>query len=149
MLRLTREYIESGTSFSIETTLAGRTWLAFLQTASEQHFFVRLIYICLDSPERCIQRVRERVTQGGHDVPDQDVRRRYSRSLSNIPIALRFVDQGIVYENSESTPQKMLEVRAGLITWRGRHEPAWVIRLIEEMGKNSVRSTPGRDSELK
>ena len=131
VIRRTREYLNNRQSFSIETTLSSGSTLATIRDARKQGFSVRLIYVCLDNPERSIQRVRERVAQGGHDVPDADVRRRYSRSLLNLPAALRMVDQAVVYENSEAEPRKALETRAGVITWRGMNEPAWVTRACE------------------
>jgi predicted ABC-type ATPase len=73
--------IKSGNSAT--TTLAGRWTNSAIGAALERLFFTRLFYICLDNPERSIQRVRERVAQGGPDVPDADVRRRYTRSLKN------------------------------------------------------------------
>lgn len=83
VLRRTQEYIDSGHDFAIETTLSGIWTTRAIKEALAQQFFVRLVYICLDSPEKSIQRVHERVAQGGHDVPDHDIRRRYARSLSN------------------------------------------------------------------
>ena len=56
-----------------------------MRQAQAHGFIVRLVYVCLDNPERSIQRVRERVAQGGNDVPDADIRRRYNRSLLNLP----------------------------------------------------------------
>ena len=122
----TREYLESRQSFGIETTLSSSSTLATMETAKERGFAVRLVYVCLDDAERNIERVKERVSRGGHDVPDEDVRRRYQRSLQNLPAALRLAHQGVVYDNSLSEPQKVLETREGVITWRSAHEPAWV-----------------------
>lgn len=82
--RRTNEYIGSGQDFAIETTLAGGWTTSAIQAAMERAFFVRLVYICVDNPERSIQRVHERVAQGGHDFPDEDARRRYTRSLLNL-----------------------------------------------------------------
>jgi predicted ABC-type ATPase len=65
VVRRIQNYLGSRVSFAIETTRAGG-----------------LSRICLDTPERSILRVNERVLQGGHDVSDQDVRRRYLRSLA-------------------------------------------------------------------
>jgi predicted ABC-type ATPase len=78
-----------------------------IRAALERRLFTRLFYICLDNPERSIQRVRERVAQGGHDVPDSDVRRRYGRSLPNASQALRIMHQGLVFDNSGAEPRSM------------------------------------------
>ena len=85
----------------------------------------------MDNPERSIQRVCERVARGGHDVPEQDVRRRYERSLQNLPDVLRRVHKGVVFENSDDRPRKVLETQAGVIVWRADSETAWVARLRE------------------
>src|ERR1700678_3839745 len=83
--------------------------------ALERLFFTRLFYICLDNPERSIQRVRERVAQGGHDVPDADVRRRYTRSLKNASHVLQLVHQGLVFDNSGAEPRPVFEMRGGRV----------------------------------
>lgn len=98
VLRRTRQYIDSGQHFAIETTLAGNWTLNAIKIALAQGFFVRVVYIYVENPERCIQRVHERVAQGGHDVPDEDVRRRYARSLSNLKLILHIVNQTIIFD---------------------------------------------------
>lgn len=94
VLRRTAEYVRTEQSFAIETTLSGSWTNSAIGAALERSFFTRLFYICLDNPERSIQRVRERVAQGGHDVPDADVRRRYARSLANAGALFAFGTSG-------------------------------------------------------
>ena len=60
---------------------------------------MRLVYVCLNEPERNIRRVLERVARGGHAVPEDDVRRRYGRSLRNLPAALQIADEATVYSD--------------------------------------------------
>ena len=84
-----------------------------IRAALERSFLPDSSIICLDNPERSIQRVRERVAQGGHDVPDSDVRRRYSRSLSNARAVLRIVHQGLVFDNPGAEPRRVFEMRKG------------------------------------
>ena len=52
-----------------------------------------LVYVSLGDPELHIERIRLRVSQGGHDIPDADVRRRYWRSLTHAPEALSLADE--------------------------------------------------------
>jgi predicted ABC-type ATPase len=127
----TREYLENRQSFAIETTLSSRSTLATILQAEERGFAVHLVYVCVDNAERSIQRVCERVTQGGHDVPEEDVRRRYERSLQNLPDVLRRAHKGIVFENSGNRPRKVLEIQAGVIVWRADSDTAWVKRVCE------------------
>ncbi len=126
----TREYLDNRQSFAIETTLSSGSTLATMGQAKALGFVVRLLYVCLDTAELNIQRVRERVVQGGHDVPESDIRRRYHRSLSNLPAAPRLAHEGFVFDNSDLT-RKVLETRSGAIVWRADNEPAWVTRICE------------------
>jgi predicted ABC-type ATPase len=131
ILKRTAAYLKAGTSFGIETTLAGEGPLKTIRAAKDGGFSIHLIYIALDSPDRSIDRVSERVAQGGHDVPDGDVRRRYKRSLANAPEAVRLSDQASVFDNSGPQPEQMIEARGGVITWHAPNPPAWVTRIIE------------------
>ena len=127
VLRRTRDYLQSGDNFAIETTLSGVWAVRAMNEAARRGYFVRLIYICLDNAERCIQRVGERVAQGGHSVPEGDVRRRYARSLSNVKQVLKSVDQALLYDNSGPEPQLVLEMRAGAVLSRAGNMPGWVL----------------------
>jgi len=83
MLRRMHDLATAGADFALESTLSSRTlalWIARLQT---ENYVFHLIYLWLSSADLAVQRVAERVRQGGHDVPAATVRRRYSRSLSN------------------------------------------------------------------
>ena len=123
--------LRSAESFAIETTLAGNWTNAAIRAALERSFFTRLFYICLDNPERSIQRVRERVAQGGHDVPDADVRRRYARSLSNARPVLRIVHQALVFDNSGAEPRRVFEMRKGQLLDIADEIPPWAGALLE------------------
>lgn len=70
-------------SFAFETTLASRSYVAFLRQAQDSGFIVHLAYIWLSSPDLAESRVAARVQQGGHDVPRETIVRRYWRGLSN------------------------------------------------------------------
>ena len=98
--------------------------------AIECGFFVRLVYICVDGPERSIQRVRERVARGGHDVPDRDVRRRYVRSLANAEKIVRIVQQALVLDNSGAEPVLAMEIRAGKVLSTVGPIPVWAAGLL-------------------
>jgi predicted ABC-type ATPase len=116
----------NGVSFVIETTLASKRTLETMQAAKSLGFRVDLVYIGLDTFERCVLRVQERVLQGGHDVADDDVRRRYIRSLANLRLAVQIADRAIVYDNSENEHRKMIEIQHGVPTWNAPKQPPWV-----------------------
>jgi predicted ABC-type ATPase len=127
----THTFIARGQSFAIETTLAGRHTLAVMEDAKRNGFRIRLLYVCLDQPERNVLRVGERVSKGGHHVPDADVARRYARSLANLKAAIRIADEAVAYDNSALSPRQVFEARHGLITWRAPNLPAWANCLSE------------------
>jgi predicted ABC-type ATPase len=75
--------IHDGRNFVIESTLSGSFLDKYIDLLKENHYKVYLTYIYLDSPSLCIERIKSRVMLGGHYIPDEDVIRRYSRSLIN------------------------------------------------------------------
>jgi predicted ABC-type ATPase len=131
VLRRTQEYLRSGQDFAIETTLSGSWTTSAVKQALARRFFVRLVYICLNNPEQCIRRVQERVAQGGHDVPNADVRRRYSRSLSNLKQLVNVANEALIYDNSGPEPMLILEIRSGHVVGKSGDLPRWVHNLLE------------------
>ena len=89
--------------FAIETTLATRSLLKIIKQAQSVGYEVQILYFWLNSPEMAIQRVRDRVAAGGHNIPDNVVRRRYVMGLQYFfdtysPIC----DKWILADNSKS-----------------------------------------------
>jgi len=75
--------------------------------------------------------VSERVAQGGHEVPDEDVRRRYVRSIANANRVLRIVHEALVFDNSGTEPKPIFEVRGGRVQNIAAEIPAWAATLLE------------------
>ena len=95
-----RQHIEKGEGFAVETTLSGQGYLQMMLEARARGFEVVLVYIGTESVEINLGRIRDRVTAGGHDVPEEDVRRRYLRSLQNLAAAISRADHTILFDNS-------------------------------------------------
>ncbi len=131
VLRRTQEYLCSDQDFAIETTLSGSWTTSVIRQALARHFFVRLVYVCLDNPEQSIQRVQERVAQGGHNVPNADVRRRYARSLSNLRQVMHVANETLIYDNSGPEPRLIVEIRSGHVVTRARELPPWARNLLK------------------
>lgn len=70
--------------------------------------------------------MRLRVAQGGHDIPDADIRRRYARSLLHAPEAMRLADEALVLDNSGRRPECVVMLKNGQIFWRAISLPLWV-----------------------
>lgn len=77
------EYIEQENSFVVETTLSGNYVKKIAKKAKLKGYKVQVIYIFLESEELCVERVKARVIKGGHNVPEEDIKRRYFRSKEN------------------------------------------------------------------
>ena len=103
VLRVAKGHLERRKSFAVETTLSGKNYLQMMQYARgvERAFEVILIYIGTESVEINLARIAKRVLAGGHNVPEVDVRRRYVRSLQNLPTAVENADQVLLFDNSK------------------------------------------------
>jgi predicted ABC-type ATPase len=107
-IELARFYIQSDCSFVVETTLAGNTYFNLMRQVKALGWCVSLTYVGIDDPITNVQRVRSRVKMGGHDVPIEDILRRYERSLANLNKAAKIVDELILYDNSTDAGHQLL-----------------------------------------
>ena len=126
VLNRTAAYFSQSESFAVEMTLSSRGRVDLLRRARCRGYEVHLIFIAIDSPERCIARIRHRAARGGHFVPDADVRRRYARSVANAANALRLPDFARCYDNSGDGPRLVLVAEAGKVMWQAEVVPDWV-----------------------
>lgn len=83
MLERIEMLLEQGRTFSIETTLATRSYVQLVKRAQAKGYTVNLLFFWLNSPEVAIQRVAKRVSEGGHNIPTEVICRRYQLGLSN------------------------------------------------------------------
>ena len=97
-------------SFSVTTTLAARTFAPFLQECKTRGYTIKVIYFWLRSPDLAAQRVAQRVTSGGHSIPEDVIRRRYERGYKNlIKLYLPLCDGWMIFDNSEIDLQLVAE----------------------------------------
>ena len=103
MLKRIDELLQKEESFSIETTLSTRSYFKLVGTAHKKGYNVTLLYFWLESPEQAIERVAERVSKGGHDIPKDVIIRRYWAGLNNLfDIYMPIVDSWILVNNSQT-----------------------------------------------
>jgi len=131
---LVQPFLSAGESFGIETTLSGRTILGTMRRARGLGYEIRLVYILTQDVETNIARVALRVRRGGHDVAENDVRRRFVRSLANLPHAMKLSDFTYLLDNSSDGPGP--EVRLQLLAiyegWEAKFYsplPSWATAL--------------------
>jgi predicted ABC-type ATPase len=83
MLNRIDELIKQNIDFAFETTLASRSFVSLCKTAQEKGYQVFLTFFWLDSIELAIERVKQRVLEGGHNIPTDTIIRRYKTGLNN------------------------------------------------------------------
>lgn len=95
--------------FGFETTLSGRGYLPLLKALREGGYRLHLYYLWTSGCALLLSRIRQRVAVGGHDVPEQDVRRRRERSLQNLKGYADVMNKVRVFDNSETAPVLVYE----------------------------------------
>lgn len=96
MIKKFRYLLKRHMDFAVETTLATRTLLKTVRMAQDAGYTVTLLYFWLNSPELAVERVKARVEAGGHDIPEETIRRRYNVGIyyffnSYAPICERWI----------------------------------------------------------
>jgi predicted ABC-type ATPase len=84
MLTRIDELLKQKIDFAIETTLSSKTYISLIHEAKEKGYNVKMLYVWLESAEVAVDRVASRVENGGHNIPEDIIRRRYKRGLNNL-----------------------------------------------------------------
>ncbi len=101
---LRTEAIEAGVSFVMETVMSTRDKIELMHRAKNWGYRIHLEYITTQAPAINVERVRNRVLAGGHDVPEEKILSRYERSMGLLPEASRIAEEAIIYDNSSTEP---------------------------------------------
>ena len=118
--------------FAFETTLAGRGHARWLQSLRATGYRAHLIFLALPAAELAVARIAERVRQGGHDVPEAVVRRRFVAGLRNFFKVYRtIVDGWHMYDNSTVTGPRLIAYGAAGVPTTTADPAAW--RRLEEL----------------
>lgn len=153
-----KDSIDNDQSFAVETTLSSKSYLKFVDQAKAKGYDIDLAYIALDSPERSISRVQHRVSEGGHHVSDEDITRRYARSMSNLPDFYDKADDKVVIDNSGREPELILHIEKGQTQYISPNPPTWAIKALgperlREAYKNklaqNVQASKGQQQRVK
>ena len=109
MLRRLDELANAKQDFAFETTLSGNAFLTAIDRWRSGGYVIRIVYLWLDSADIAIARVRRRVAQGGHSVPEDVIRRRYERGMANFANRYRnAADKWQLYDNSDPLDRKLV-----------------------------------------
>ncbi|MCD4781129.1 MAG: zeta toxin family protein [Candidatus Omnitrophica bacterium] len=106
VLEQIKEYSNEGIDFGFETTMSGVTYLKYFKMLKEKDYRLNMFFLWIPGSALAISRVKDRVAQGGHHVPVNDVKRRYRRSIANFFKEYRLLaDRWILFDNAETTPR--------------------------------------------
>lgn len=105
MLEEMAECVRKGESFAFETTLAGLSYLGRIREWRARGYRVSLFFLALPDADAAVARVAERVRQGGHDIPEDVIRRRFAAGLRNFHEAYKsVVDAWALFDNVGEAP---------------------------------------------
>ena len=108
MLRRLNELAKDRRDFAFETTLATRFYSKWLRSLQASGYNIHLVFLWLASPELAIERVAARVRDGGHNIPEETIRRRYERGLNNFfELYKPLVDSWDVLDVSDESPKEV------------------------------------------
>ena len=129
-LKKIQDCIGKGISFTQETTLSGRHTEATARELLEKGYHVRLYYIGLNSAAESLARISNRVKYGGHDIPAQDVERRFAGRWEAVAKVLPYCDEAEFYDNSNGFAL-VAKYRNGELRTVGSVLPRWLKELRE------------------
>ena len=128
------EMLTEGKSFATETVFSHPSKLDIIEVARKHGYIVIVMHVGVDSPDLSVARVRERVAEGGHDVPEDKVRARFERGGALIRQAVLRADRGLVFDNSRlnEPPRQVLVFAHGRLAQVVPDLPQWVLSIYAD-----------------
>lgn len=116
MLNRIEELIKSRADFAIETTLTTKSYINTIKRVKELGYRITLLFFWLNDVELAIERVKTRVEEGGHHIPEDVIRRRYVKGAENLKLFVAESDFWFVLNNSNAEPGFIAEGNKSEIT---------------------------------
>ncbi len=141
------DLIAQGRSFVSETVFSHPSKLSLITQAQKAGFAVVLLVVCMDNPTNLLARIRQRVSEGGHPVPEQRILERYPRTLGHLQRAVRLADLALLYDNpgsvtsSISPPSRVASCRGNKTQVFAAVLPLWAKQVL-------ALPAPGNDAAL-
>lgn len=139
--------LKAGINFTQETTLSGVRTLKTIQRARDLGYYIRLYYVGLPSAEDSLERIRNRVRKGGHNIPEEDVLRRFRSRFEDLAAILPYCDEARFYDNDNGF-QVVAEYQNGEVIPQVGHLPLWMREFQEWSERHAELEKPDEDLEL-
>lgn len=124
-LNLIANCIANNTNFNFETTFSGKGILRKVEEAQHNGFDVDLIYIAIEKKTSKL-RIYNRVLKGGHNIPENDLERRYDRSINNFITNIDKFQNIYFYENEGSKHNLIFVIENGMFVYINEDIPSWI-----------------------
>lgn len=128
-------FIEHGISFTQETTLSGYMVEKNIQRAKDAGYSIHLFYVGLGSAEESLLRIQNRVRKGGHNIPEDDVLRRFQNRFQALVKILPYCDEVKFYDN-ENQFANVAEYRNGELIFKSDYHPGWLLEFQQYLGQD-------------
>lgn len=116
VLEQIREFTKKRVDFAFETTLSGKLYVNMFKSFKEKGYKIHIFFLWVPDSGLVVSRIKNRVAQGGHDVPVRDVLRRFNRSISNFfKIYQSLADSWMLFNNAGLTPILIAESKNGKV----------------------------------
>jgi len=128
--------LEQGRSLVFETVLSSDEKVDYISKAKEAGYFIRVFYVCTESPSINAARIADRYIAGGHTVPIEKIVSRYSKSIVNCARVMKLVDRVYVYDNSveQQAARLLFRISDGkLVKKYSSDMPEWASILINNL----------------
>ena len=126
------EFSKKRADFAFETTLAGKSYARHLKAMKRGGYKLHLFFLWIPTAKLALGRIKERVAEGGHDVPAADVRRRFHRGIKNFFLYYcALADSWMFFDNSGITPRLIAE------------HTGKIVRVIEQKIFNEIKNEYG------
>ncbi len=141
---LRREALAARRSFSFETVMSAPDKVELLREAQSLGYRTYLYYFATVNPAINVQRVKNRLAEGGHDVPEEKIIARYQRSLELAPQAVRFSNRAFLFDTSEETAWFFAETNETNLELKSEEIPSWFVAPLHQLESfgYSVRLQP-------
>lgn len=132
-VRKIAEYMKDGVTFNQETTLCGKSIIKNILKAKGLGYFVEMHYVGLESVEIAKERVKYRVEQGGHGIPEEDIEKRYVETFQQLNAIYKECDLIAFYDNTESF-RRFAICRKGEMVRISHNVPKWFAKIQTSQG---------------
>jgi len=130
--KIREDLISQGVSFCFETVFSHESKIDFLAQAKANGYKIILVYVHLFDSGLNEARVRQRISEGGHNVPTEKIHSRIPRTMKNIKTALSIVDEARILDNSSKDDpfQQLIVMKSGNYEVKANPLPEWAKELL-------------------